>query len=319
MRFLNPKTDFAFKKIFGSEQSREILLSFLNAILQLESPYRIADLQILDPYLAPKIHGMKDTYLDVRAQDEQGKWYIIEMQVLNVAGFEKRVLYNACKTYAGQIQRGEDYHLLTDVIAITITDFTMFENQPSVISKYRLRADDGHVYSDDLELVFAELTKFNKTETQLDSLIDRWLYFLKHADDLSVIPAPLQSEPAICQAFNIANIAGLSPDELLDQERREMFIQDQRGAIELALQRGVGKGREEGLAEGREKGREEGREEGREVGREEGREEGKQAERLRIAASLLDILDDDHLIAAKTGLTEQDIKPLRLARDAAPN
>ena len=297
MRFLNPKTDFAFKKIFGSEQSREILLSFLNAILQLESPYRIADLQILDPYLAPKIHGMKDTYLDVRAQDEQGKWYIIEMQVLNVAGFEKRVLYNACKTYAGQIQRGEDYHLLTDVIAIT--DFTMFENQPSVISKYRLRADDGQVYSDDLELVFAELTKFNKTETQLDSLIDRWLYFLKHADDLSVIPAPLQSEPAICQAFNIANIAGLSPDELLDQERREMFIQDQRGAIELALQRGVGKGREEGLAEGR--------------------EEGRQAERLRIAASLLDILDDDHLIAAKTGLTEQDIKPLRLARNPTQN
>ena len=306
MRFLNPKTDFAFKKIFGSEQSREILLSFLNAILQLESPYRIADLQILDPYLAPKIHGMKDTYLDVRAQDEQGKWYIIEMQVLNVAGFEKRVLYNACKTYAGQIQRGEDYHLLTDVIAITITDFTMFENQPSVISKYRLRADDGHVYSDDLELVFAELTKFNKTEAQLDSLMDRWLYFLKHADDLSVIPAPLQSEPAICQAFDIANKAGLSAEELLDQERREMFIQDQRGAIELALQRGVGKGHEEGLAEGLEKGREE--------GLEKGREEGKQAERLRIAASLLDILDDDHLIAAKTGLTEQEIKPLRRAR-----
>ena len=117
-----------------------------------------------------------------------------------------------------------------------------------------------------------------------------------------MIPAPLQSEPAICQAFDIANKAGLSAEELLDQERREMFIQDQRGAIELALQRGVGKGHEEGLAEGLEKGREE------------GREEGKQAERLRIAASLLDILDDDRLIAAKTGLTEQEIKPLRWAR-----
>jgi len=68
----------------------------------------------------------------------------------------------------------------------------MFENQPSVISKYRLRADDGHVYSDDLELVFAEMTKFNKSEAQLDSLMDRRLYFLKHADDLNVIPAPLQ-------------------------------------------------------------------------------------------------------------------------------
>ena len=110
MRFLNPKTDFAFKRIFGSERSHEILLSFLNAILGLQSPYRIVDLTLLDPYLAPKIRGMKDTYLDVRARDEQGQWYIIEMQVLNVAAFEKRVLYNACKAYSGQIQRGEDYY-----------------------------------------------------------------------------------------------------------------------------------------------------------------------------------------------------------------
>lgn len=107
MRFLNPKTDFAFKRIFGSEQSKDILLSFLNAILGLESPYRIANLSIIDPYLAPKIQGMKDTYLNVRAEDEQGKSYIIEMQVLNVAGFEKRVLYNACK--AGYTPKPRQY------------------------------------------------------------------------------------------------------------------------------------------------------------------------------------------------------------------
>ena len=77
MRFLNPKTDFAFKRIFGLERRTDILLSFLNAILGLRSPYRIAELTILDPYLAPKIRGIKDTYLDVRAQDEQGKSYII--------------------------------------------------------------------------------------------------------------------------------------------------------------------------------------------------------------------------------------------------
>ncbi len=145
MRFLNPKTDFAFKRIFGLERRTDILLSFLNAILGLRSPYRIAELTILDPYLAPKIRGIKDTYLDVRAQDEQGKSYIIEMQVLNVAGFEKRVLYNACKAYAGQIQRGEDYHLLTDVIAITLTDFVMFEELPDTVNKFRLRAEEGQV------------------------------------------------------------------------------------------------------------------------------------------------------------------------------
>ncbi len=70
MRFLNPKTDFAFKKIFGSESSTDILISFLNALLGLKAPYRLQEIVILDPYLAPKIRSMKDTYLDVRAKDE---------------------------------------------------------------------------------------------------------------------------------------------------------------------------------------------------------------------------------------------------------
>ncbi len=283
MRFLNPKTDFAFKRIFGSERSKAILLSFLNAILGLKSPYRIADLTILDPYLAPKIRGIKDTYLDVRARDERGKSYIIEMQVLNVAGFEKRVLYNACKAYAGQIERGEDYHLLTDVIAITLTDFVMFEELPEVVNKFRLRAEAGRVYSDDLELVFGELPKFTKTEDELETVLDRWFFFLKYAGSLEAVPEPLRDEPEIVQAFQIANKAGLTPRELEDQERREIFIQDQRGAIQLAEQRGVERGRREGQRE----------------------------ERLRIARALLDVVADAGVIAEKTGLSRNEVERLR--------
>jgi len=167
MRFLNPKTDFAFKRIFGSAESSDILISFLNAILALKSPLCIAEVTILDPYLAPKIKGMKDTYLDVQAKDEQGKSYIIEMQVLNVEGFEQRILYNACKAYSGQLDSGQSYHTLTDVIAITITDFLMFKELSEVVNRFKLRAASGHVYHDDLELVFAELPKFNKCEDEL--------------------------------------------------------------------------------------------------------------------------------------------------------
>lgn len=246
MRFLNPKTDFAFKKIFGSEESQDILISFLNAILGLQAPYRILEVTILDPYLAPKIRGMKDTYLNVRARDEAGKSYIIEMQVLNVAGFEKRVLYNACKAYAGQIQQGEDYHLLTDVIAITITDFIMFPELDCLLNKFKLRAAAGEVYTDDLELVFAELPKFTKSDIELETLLDRWYYFLKHAEDLEAVPETLKTDPAILHAFELANKAGLTSEELEDQERREIYIQDQRGAIQLAEQRAHALGREEG-------------------------------------------------------------------------
>ena len=109
MRFLNPKTDFAFRKIFGSETSQEILISFLNAILDLSAADRIVGVTILDPHQAPKIEGMKDTYLDVRVKDQGGRSYIVEMQVLNVAGFEKRILHNAAKQYATPLQKGEDF------------------------------------------------------------------------------------------------------------------------------------------------------------------------------------------------------------------
>ncbi|HBB35979.1 MAG TPA: transposase, partial [Cyanobacteria bacterium UBA9273] len=94
--FINPKTDLAFKKIFGSKQSKDILISFLNAIVYNEQD-TIKDLVILDPYQAPKIKGMKDSYLDVKATLVDNTTVIIEMQVLNVLGFEKRVLYNAAK------------------------------------------------------------------------------------------------------------------------------------------------------------------------------------------------------------------------------
>ena len=188
MRFLNPKTDYAFKKIFGSEASQDILISFLNAILDLTGNDAIVEVAILDPRLAPKIEGMKDSYLDVRVKDQRGRSYIVEMQVLNVEGFEKRVLYNACKAYVNQLSKGDPYSLLSDVVAVTITDFTMFPDLTRVVSHFGLRAaENPAICHKDLELVFAELPKFTKTEAELANTLDRWLYFLKTARDLTAI------------------------------------------------------------------------------------------------------------------------------------
>ncbi len=112
MKFINPKIDFAFKKIFGSSQSTEILISFLNAILYEEESI-IKSLEILDPYLGPQVAGFKNSYLDVKALLNDGTFVIIEMQVLKVQAFGKRVLYNAAKTYAIQLTRGELYKKFT--------------------------------------------------------------------------------------------------------------------------------------------------------------------------------------------------------------
>jgi len=279
--FINPKTDFAFKKIFGSVTSKDILISFLNAILY-QGKDTIVDLDILDPYQAPKIKGMKDSFLDVKAVLNDRSTVIIEMQVLNVVGFEKRVLYNAAKAYSIQLGVGDDYTLLNPVIALTITDFEMFPNSPKVISTFALREKEEMTsYSDDIELVFVELPKFKKNLDGLDSLSDKWIYFLSNANDLESVPVSMQQEPAINHAFQVAQQSQLSRDELETLEKRARVLHDYHNAIAFA----------EGKA------------------RQEGKEEGKEEAALEIARQLLDILDLE-TIALKTGLSLEVLRSL---------
>ncbi len=100
MKFLDMKTDFAFKKVFGSEDSKDLLIDFLNSVIIFENEQKIQSLIIVDPYNIPMLKGMKDTYVDVKAELDNKSHVIIEMQVLNHEGFEKRILYNAAKKYS---------------------------------------------------------------------------------------------------------------------------------------------------------------------------------------------------------------------------
>ncbi len=244
MRFISPKTDFAFKKIFGSTDSKDILISFLNAILY-RGETTIKDLEILNPYSASRVTGLQDTYLDVKAKITGDKTVIIEIQVLNVAAFDKRVLYNAAKTYATQLTSGEGYWKLKPVIALTITDFVMFENQDRVISHFVFKENEDlfDYPNHELELFFVELPKFHKELDDLETLTEKWIYFMKNTNQLEAVPETMEIVPEIGKALRIANQANLSPEELEDLEKREMFIEDQQGAII--------KGRQEGIKEGK--------------------------------------------------------------------
>jgi predicted transposase/invertase (TIGR01784 family) len=295
MVFINPKTDFAFKKIFGSEQSKDILISFLNALLYNANPI-IEDLEILDPYQVPRILGIKDTYLDVKARITGNKTVIIGMQVLNVEGFEKRILYNAAKAYSIQLQKGQGYTSLNPVIALTITDFEMFKARQNVSSRFVLKEKDElfDYPIEDLELVFVELPKFNKELDELETVTDKWIYFMKSARSLRTVPEIMGIVPEIRQAFEIASEANLTPEELEDLEKREIFIQDQRNAII----RGV----REGLKEATEQAKQE--------AREEGREEGALEAKLEIAKRLLDTLEEE-AVSQMTGLSIEEIRRLR--------
>ncbi len=295
MNFINPKTDFAFKRIFGSEQNKDILISFLNAILY-EGNSTIQNLDILNPYQAPRIRGVKDTYLDVKAVLNNQQTVIIEMQVLNVEGFEKRILYNAAKAYSMQLEIGQEYTLLNPVIALTITDFEMFSHFEKGISRFILKEReflvDYPLY--DLELVFVELPKFVKEIEEVETLTEQWIYFLKSAAKVKEVPEKIGRVTEIRKAFEVANIATLNREELEELEQREIYIMDQRNAIKKAARQALEQGLQQGL----------------EQGLQQGLEQGLQQKSLEIAKRLLDILDEA-AISQITGLSLEDVQRLK--------
>ena len=253
MRFISPKTDFAFKKIFGSDESKDILISFLNATIYSGNEV-IQDLEIIDPYSAGDVLDLKDSYLDVKAVLADKTTVIIEMQVWNVEAFPKRVIYNLCKTYANQLKLGQGYSYLNPVIALTITDFQLFPDTDKVITRFYFQEEELEVeekeklayQKDELKLVFVELPKFTKKLEDLENAMDKWIYFIKEAPSLELIPDNLKEIPQLEKALNIANQASLSVEELENIRQQEILLEDRRGELSLAKREGI----EEGIVEG---------------------------------------------------------------------
>ncbi|MEO5341476.1 MAG: Rpn family recombination-promoting nuclease/putative transposase [Magnetococcus sp. MYC-9] len=255
MKFIDPRIDFAFKKIFGSESAKDILISFLESLLGLEGERCIAELTILDPFLAPKIWELKYSILDVKCRDHRGVSYIVEMQVQKVAAFLKRIQYNAARAYTNQIERGEEYPKLNQVIAITITDFILFDGFDHCVSRHESRETiTGHSYLQEILLFFVELPKFSKSLDGLDDILDRWIYFIKYAGSLQEVPEKLSAAP-FRHAFEMARVANMTAEELEMYDKAGIAIADARGAVELAQEEALRKGRQEGEQIGGQKGK----------------------------------------------------------------
>ncbi|MDQ5921757.1 MAG: hypothetical protein QG673_1816 [Pseudomonadota bacterium] len=311
MRFLDVRTDFAFKKVFGSEDSKVRLISFLNSVIEFENNAQIKDLVIVDPYNIPLLKGMKDTFVDVKAVLDNGTKVIIEMQVLNHTGLEKRVLYNAAKNYSTQLLEGEKYHLLNPIIALTILDFTMFEDSDKVISNFKLLEKRDFInYTDDLEMIFIELPKFNKSLEELVDIKDQWIYFIKNAGSLEFIPDNM-SEP-VNSAFAVSNTAGLSAQELEIQYKKKEFIAVQKSifeADELKTKELMAAREEAQIAKQEAQiAKEEAQiaKEKAQIARAEGRHEGMQE----VAKKLLSSGMDESAVAAATNLSLEQVKSL---------
>jgi predicted transposase/invertase (TIGR01784 family) len=237
MQFIDVTTDFAFKKVFGSQQSKDILISFLNALLSFED-HPIVNLTIVDPYQPPLVTSLKNTYVDVKAYLDNGIQVIIEMQVLNQSGFDKRVLSNLAKAYSTQLEKGDKYTELNPAIGLTFTDFVMFPQQKlksQVLTDFIfLERHQLIPYPEEMRLVFVELPKFDKKIRELKGMADKWIYFVKNVGHLKSIPKTLANDKAIKHALTIANAAGLAPEELEVQQKKLQWLSDQKANLARA-------------------------------------------------------------------------------------
>jgi len=289
-KFLDPKNDFAFKKIFGNEKNKSILISFLNDILGFRKGEKIKEVTFLNNILDPDTQAKKQSIVDVLCVDEKGTQYIVEMQVARYSGFEKRAQYYAAKAYVNQMREGEAYHNLKEIIFLAITDFEMFPDKTVYQSNHIILDQDSHDHDlKDFSFCFLELPKFTKTIDELETTVDKWMYFFKHAPETTMaeLQEAIGENTAIRDAYHVLDRYYWTDKEINTYEQMKKIDLDNKVVLEAALDRKFDEGKAEGLAEG---------------------EKAKKDTLRAIARELLARGISMNEITVMTGLTEEEIK-----------
>ena len=289
MKFLDPKIDMAFKRLFGSEDHKGVTISFLNTMLEYKGNKQIESIQFMNNEQLPISPDKKENILDLFCVDKNNRKFIVEMQNARMAAFEKRILFYGTKAYSNQLKAARPYTDLDPVTVVAITKkFNVFPQKSHYKSIQHLVDSKTLEHDiDDLTFAFIELPKFVKKEHELVTDEDKWLFLLKEISSYDHIPEPLkQSEfQEACELLNQFTLSdyeqAVYEKKLLDAQAEEVR-EKEYSTIELKAQKA----------------------------REEGRKEGETKERLEIAKQLLDILDVA-TIAQKTSLTIEQVEVLK--------
>ncbi len=247
MKFANPKNDIAFKKIFGNENQKEILISFLNSILDFKDNQAITKIELKNPYQLPDIKELKETILDIKATNKNKESFIVEMQKKNTGGFEKRSLYYTSKAYVSQIDKGEDFNKLKKVYYIALVDFNIFENE-SFISRHLIINQETTTQDlKDFEFTFIELNKFKIELSECDNILKKWIYFLNNTYNLEIVPKEFNDIKEFKSAFEIANKITWNKEELEVYDYVSLREADDINAMKFAVVNAKNEGIEQGI------------------------------------------------------------------------
>lgn len=253
-RYLDPKTDIVFKKIFG--QHPHLLKSFLNAVLPLPGDGLIETLEYLSNEQVPKIPAFKYTVVDVRCTDQQGRVFIVEMQIQWTSSFRQRMLFSTSRAYVNQLDRGENYHLLRPVYGLGLINTVFDADANDWYHHYKIiNVEKPRVEIKDLQLIFIELPKFRAKNFLEKKLQVLWLRFISELNEkTNQIPAEWLDVPEIKQAVELAEEAAYTADELADYDKYWDAISIEKTLVsdahESGLEKGLEKGREEGITMG---------------------------------------------------------------------
>lgn len=252
-KFLDPKNDVCFKKIFGTEKNKDILIHFLNDMLTFKEKAPITDVTFLKTVQDPDIASHKTSIVDVLCKDNQGNQYIVEIQVAKEKGFEKRAQYYAAKAYSSQTHVGGAYADLKEIIFLAISNFIMFPNKEAYKSDHIIL--DRETQENDLKdfsFTFLELPKFRKSIYSLKTIIEKWMYFFKYAEETTEeeLSNIIGSDEIIERAYDELNKFSWNEEELLTYSQAEKYESTYIAAMDQKYDEGIEIGREEGREEG---------------------------------------------------------------------
>ena len=316
-KYLNPFTDFGFKKIFGEEASKPLLLDFLNALLQ--NQQKIIDLSFKNTEQLGLTALDRKAIYDIYCENERGEKFIVELQKAKQNYFRERTIYYSTFPIREQAEKGEWNYDLKAVYCIGILDFTFddYVSEPEkseVIHTVRLKDQNGKTFYEKLTYIYLEMPNFNKTADELVTRLDKWLFFIKYLEDFQTIPQVFSDEVVFVNAFEKAELANLNSSEIDSYEYSLKVFRDLKNTYDYAVQTAREEGLAEGLAEGTAKGIAEGTAKGIAEGVAKGLAEGtakgiaegvaKVAKELKLKGIPSDI------IASSTGLTLDEIERL---------
>lgn len=304
-----------FKRIFGQEATKDLLIDFLNDLLVGEK--QIKDIRFLDKELIPEFEGDRGVIYDIYCTTEDGEHLIVEMQNKPQARFRERALYYLSNTVVRQGAKGTEWKFnLKAVYGIFFMNFNLKDASPKLKRNIMLQDTETHeTFSDKLRFIFIELPCFKKQEEECETDFERWIYVLKNMEILERMPFKAR-KAAFEKLEKITDIAALSKEDRMKYDESIKVYRDYlvtiEGAVEEGLakgfEKGMAQGIEKGMAQGIEKGMAQGIEKGMEQGIEKGIEKGRTEGFIEAARNMKSLGISTELIIKATGLTAGEIE-----------